>query len=55
MRDILDALASVQTRATRALEVRDFVEYSKLTGDLFALECCLRIEAEKLVNELDAA
>jgi hypothetical protein len=53
VKDILDAIRSVRLRAKRALDGNDQIAYSSLMGDLYALEACLVIETEKLVNYLD--
>jgi hypothetical protein len=49
VKDILVAIASVRSRATKALNSGDLVEYSRLMYDLLALEQCLVIHTELMI------
>lgn len=53
VKDILVAIRSVKFRATSALNLRDNAEYSRLMGDLVALNICLTGATERLISEAD--
>lgn len=44
LKDVVDAINSVRSRARQALEKKDFYDYTKLMQDLLALESCLVTE-----------
>jgi len=50
IKDMLDAINSVKFRLRKAFDAKDYIAISQLTGDLFALESCLVIECEMLVD-----
>ena len=53
VRLVLEAIESVRSRAREAQAIGDYITYSNLMGDLYALELCLVGEATKLVDALD--
>jgi len=53
IKDILDAISSVKSRAKHSMAMGDLVEYSNRMGDLFALENCLVTETTKLMEEME--
>lgn len=55
VKDILTAIHSVQKRAKDSINVGSFTETASLMADLHALELCLVIETDKLVEELENA
>lgn len=50
----LDAIRSVKRRVKAAMSDGDTFMVNQLMGDLYALECCLVYEAERLMDEMDA-
>lgn len=50
--DVLSAIASVRARAKIAMEQGNFVQTTRLMEDLRALELCLEIESQKLIDEM---
>jgi hypothetical protein len=53
VQDILSAIASVKSRAKEAMQNGDLVAYSRLMGDLFALEQCLVYQTSAMLQDLD--
>ncbi len=53
IRDILVAIKSVKARGIQAFQQGNSEEFSKLMGDLLALENCLVTECEKMVLDND--
>lgn len=49
VRDIVDAIRSVRTRATEALAHADLAAYGSLMLDLLALERCLVYQTEAML------
>jgi hypothetical protein len=51
VKDILDAIKSVKFRAVSAFNLGELNEYTKLMGDLLALEVCLVGATESYIEE----
>lgn len=54
LKDVLVAIAAVKRRAVAANREGDFPAYRERMDELIALNICLDVEAQKLVDFLDA-
>lgn len=53
VKDCLVAIKAVRAKAKESISTGRYIETATLMADLSALELCLEIETQKLVDEMD--